>query len=172
MPKIALPLVACLLAIAATGASAQSVWKWRDAAGQIHLSDTPPPNDTPAGNVLQRPNGGRMPVAASASAVAAAPAASAPDTDLQKKKKQADREVAEKAAADKAALDQKNAEIRRDNCQRAQTQVSALQNGARVARLNAKGEREFLDDAARAAEIKRTQDIAAQNCGTAPASPR
>jgi hypothetical protein len=171
MQKIALPLVACLLAIAATGASAQSVWKWRDAGGQIHLSDTPPPSGTPAGNILQRPNGGRMPVALSASAAAPASGASAPDTDLQRKKKQADREVAEKATADKAALDQKNSEIRRDNCQRAQTQVSALQNGARVTRLNANGEREFLDDAQRAAELKRTQDIAAQSCGAAPAAP-
>jgi hypothetical protein len=168
MPKIALPLVACLLAIAAAGASAQSIWKWRDSAGQIHLSDTPPPSSVPAKDILQRGGGGGAP---SAAPVAAAPAASgtvaAVDSDLQKKKAKADQEKADKAAADKAALEQKNAAIRAENCQRAQNQAKAIDSGMRIARVNAKGEREYLDDNARAAELKRSQDIIAQNCGGA-----
>jgi hypothetical protein len=169
MQKIALSLVACLLAVAATGASAQSIWKWHDAAGQLHISDTPPPHDIPANAILQRPNGQPMAVPASAAAAAKAPGAGAStaDTDLERKKKQADREVADKSAADKASLDQKNDAIRRDNCQRAQTQVGALQSGTRMSRVNAKGEHEVLDDAGRADELKRAQDIAAQSCGGA-----
>ena len=48
MQKIALPFVACLLALAAVGAQAQTLWKWRDAAGQLHISDQAPPAGTPA----------------------------------------------------------------------------------------------------------------------------
>jgi len=165
MHKIASPLVACLLALAATGASAQSFWKWRDAAGQLHISDTAPPVGTPANAILQRPNAGA--VVDTPAATAASAAGSAPESDLQKKKKKADQEKAEAAAADKAALDQKNAAIRRENCQRAQAQVAGFQSGTRIATLNAKGEREFMDDATRAAELQRLQTIVQQNCGAA-----
>jgi hypothetical protein len=176
MQKLALPFVACLLAIAATGASAQSVWKWRDAAGQLHISDTAPPAGTPDKNILSRPSAGVvLPASTSTTTTAttagATPAsgASAPDGDLDKKKKAAEREKADKAAADKAEIDRKNAAIRADNCQRAKTAVSGIQSGGRLTQMNAKGEREFLDDAQRAAELKRSQDIVAQNCGAAPA---
>ena len=175
MPKIALPLVACLLAVAAAGASAQSIWKWRDSSGQIHVSDTPPPATVPAKDILQRA-AGAPPAAAPGTTPAPAPAAAvasggapAVDADLQKKKAKADQEKADKAAADKAALDLKNAAIRADNCQRAQQQAKALDSGVRIARLDAKGEREYLDDAARASERKRAQDVISQNCGGANA---
>ena len=174
MQKIALPLVACLLAIAATGASAQSVWKWRDAAGQLHISDTAPPPGTPDKNILGRPAGGVVQsvvstTTTSTSATTPASGASAPDSDLDKKKKAAEKEQTDKAAAAKAEIEKKNAAIRADNCQRAQTSASGIQNGGRLAVMNAKGEREFLDDAGRAAELKRVQDIVAANCGPAPA---
>ena len=169
MQKLALPFLACLLAIAATGASAQSVWKWRDASGQLHIGDTAPPVGTPEKDILGRPGGGALPIPVATAASAAPAGASAPLSDLDKKKKAADREKAEKAAADKADIDKKSAAIRADNCQRAKTSVSGIQSGVRMTQINAKGEREFLDDAQRAAELKRLQDIAAQNCGAAPA---
>jgi hypothetical protein len=174
MQKLALPLVACLLAIAATGASAQSVWKWRDAAGQLHVSDTAPPAGTPDQNIVSRPGGGVRSVVSTSSvtttsATTPVAGASAPDSDLDKKKKAADRDQTEKVAAAKADIEKKNAATRADNCQRAQSSVSGIQNGGRLAVMNAKGEREFLDDAGRAAELKRAQDGVAQNCGPAPA---
>jgi hypothetical protein len=177
MQKLVLPIVACLIAIAATGASAQSVWKWRDASGQVHISDAPPPANVPDKNILQRPSGAPAPAmaptpagegstsAATASAGAtASAAATGVDSELQKKKARADKEKAEKDAADKAALDKKNAAIRADNCQRAQGQVKAFESGVRIARTNANGEREFLDDKQRASELQRAQESAAQNC--------
>jgi hypothetical protein len=174
MPKIALPLAACLLAVAATGASAQSFWKWRDSSGQIHLSDTPPPATVPAKDILQRAAGtpaAPAPGTTPAPAATAASGVAAVDADLQKKKAKADQEKADKAAADKAALDQKNAAIRADNCQRAQQQAKALDSGVRIARMDAKGEREYLDDATRASERKRAQDIISQNCGGGSTAP-
>lgn len=174
MQKIALPFVACLLAIAAVGAHAQSLWKWRDASGQMHIGDTPPPPGTPAKNIISSPSAAaHAPAASSASTTTStATAASAPESDLDKKKKAADKDKADKDKADRAAADQKNAAIRNDNCTRATNEIAGLQAGNRIAVTNAKGEREYLDDAGRAAEIRRTQDIAASNCGAAAAAPQ
>ena len=171
MPKIALPLAACcLLAAVATGASAQSFWKWKDAAGQIHLSDIAPPATVPAKDILQRPAGGvasTAPVAAPAAAPASGPP-NAVDAELQKRKAKADKDKADQAAADKAVADQKRTAQRADNCRRAQQSVQAFDSGVRIAQMNAKGEREYLDDKQRAAERQHAQEGVTQNCGAAP----
>jgi hypothetical protein len=181
MQKIALPLAACLLAIAAVGAHAQPVWKWRDANGQLHISDSAPPPGTPQKNIISTPGGLAggagvlVPVGPGTlltkepSASGAAPAGSAPLSELEKRKLAADKEKAEQQKAERAALEQKNAAIRKDNCQRATSEAANLQIGGRIAQVNAQGEREILDDNQRAAELKRVQDIVAQNCGPAPA---
>jgi len=161
MHKLPAVFVACLLAGACLSASAQNYWKWRDASGQLHLSDTAPPPGVGDQDILQRPNGKSV---ATVALAAPAPASGGVDSELQKKKSQAEKDKADKAAADKLALDQKNAATRADNCQRAQTQAKALQSGVRVARLDANGERSYLDDKQRAAELQRTQDIVSQNC--------
>ena len=175
MPKTALPLAACLLAFAAAGAHAQSLWKWRDASGQMHISDTAPPPGTPAKNIISGPPGGVTPpsslvAATPASAPAVDPSASAAAAALEKKKKAADQEKAEKDKAAHAETEARNAAIRKDNCARAQTALAGLQSGQRIARINDKGEREILDDTARAAETKHAQDAVAANCGAAPAA--
>jgi hypothetical protein len=163
MQKSASLLVACLLALAAAGASAQAIWKWRDASGQMHITDTPPPSSVPDKDILKRPGNAPAPAAEAAPAPAAA-AASGVDSDLQKKKAKADKEKADTEAAAKAEADKKNAAVKAENCKRAQAQAGALQSGVRVAKLDANGERTFLDDDQRAAELKRAQDIIAQNC--------
>jgi len=172
MQKTALLFAACSLALAAASANAQPLWKWRDASGQLHVSDTAPPAGTPAKDIISTPagSGSAAPALTMATASsAAAPAASANDTALDKKKKAADKEKADKEKADHAAVDAKNAAIRKDNCTRAQGNLAGIQNGMRLARVNDKGEREILDDAGRAEELKRTQDSIASNCGPAPA---
>ena len=173
MQKTALPFVACLLAFAVAGAHAQPLWKWRDASGQMHISDTAPPPGTPAKNIISGPPGGvAVPSSLSAASAASAPpspAASSAMSALDKKKAAADQAKAEKEKADRAAADAQNAAVRKDNCARAQTALAGLQSGQRLARINDKGEREYLDDAARASETKHSQDVIAANCGAAPA---
>jgi Domain of unknown function (DUF4124) len=171
MPKTALPFAACLLAFAVAGAHAQTLWKWRDASGQMHISDTAPPPGTPARNIISGPPGGvavpsSLATAPSASAPANPAAASAPSA-LEKKKAAADQAKAEKEKADRAAADAQNAAIRKDNCARAQAALTTLQSGQRIATIDSKGERQIMDDSARNAEIKRTQDIVSSNCGAA-----
>ena len=186
MQKIALPFVACLLALAAVGAQAQPLWKWRDAAGQMHISDTAPPAGTPAKNIISAPPGGVAPPpvlttsSTSATSTTATKAATPPAADnaasgaespLEKKKKAADKERVDKEKADHAALEAKNAAVRKENCSRAQASQTAIESGQRMAKFNDKGEREVLDDAGRAEELKRTKDAIASNCGAAAAAP-
>jgi hypothetical protein len=174
MQKTALPFAACLLAFAVAGAHAQTLWKWRDASGQMHISDTAPPPGTPAKNIISGPPGGvavpsSLAAAPSASAPANPAAASAPSA-LEKKKAAADQAKADKEKADHAAADAQNAAIRKDNCARAQDALATLQSGQRVATVDSKGERQYMDDDARAGEIKRAQQSVTGNCGAAPAA--
>ena len=175
MQKTVLSLAACLLAFAAAGAHAQALWKWRDASGQLHISDTAPPAGTPSKNILSAPPGGiAPPPAALVPKPASAPADNKADlanqNALDKKKKAADQEKADQDRADRAAADARNAAQRKDNCEHAQSALRALQSGQRISRVTASGEREYLDDAGRASETKSAQDAVAANCGAAPAA--
>lgn len=142
-------------------------WKWLDKNGRTQYSDLAPPAGTPDHDILQRPGTGThqatpLPPAAPASAASGSPllAPKASDPELEAKRKKADQEAADKKKAD----DAKAAAARADNCSRAQTQMRTIDSGLRMARINAKGEREVLDAAARAAETRRTREIIASEC--------
>lgn len=173
--KLLLLALGCAWALAA---SAQ--WQWLDKDGRKVFSDRAPPLDIPEKNILKQPGGRPAARAAAAepaavpgaadqpAAVAAAPAkapASAPklsgvDKDLEQKKKQAE----EAEAAKQKAEDQKIAKGRAENCTRAKSAKGTLDSGIRVSRANAKGEMEILDEATRASETKRLQDIINADC--------
>ena len=163
---------------AVTAAHAQ--YQWVDKDGRRVFSDRPPPADVAPKNIVSQPRGSTAAVVrsapaapanepaageASVAAKPAAPAASAApgagvDKALEEKKKQA--EAAE--AAKKKAEEQKIAAAKADNCKRAMNSKSSLESGMRMARMNDKGEREVLDDAQRAAELKRVNAIIASDC--------
>ena len=160
-------LVVAVALLSALPAEAQ--WRWRDANGRVTASDMPPPREIPEKDILQRPSAAAKAAAAAATpaasaasaAAAAAPAASAPaDKDLQARKKAAEQEQQAKAKAE----EQRNAAIRADNCARARSHLSTLESGQRLARINDKGEREVLDDKARADEVRRAREVIASDC--------
>ena len=158
-------LTAVLGATLALPAVAQ--WKWRDASGHTQYSDTPPPPSVAERDILQRPQASmtssrRAVPAAPASAATDAPALvpKAADSELDVKRKQAELEVADKKKAEEA----KAAVARADNCARAKAQMRTFDAGGRVSRTNEKGEREYLDDKARAQETARTRDAIASEC--------
>jgi hypothetical protein len=149
-------------------------WKWRDKDGRITVSDRAPPPGVADKDILARPNA--LPAraaAAPAPAVAAtpagvtatpAPAASAPPTALEREVQARRRAAEEEKAAKAKAEEEKQAARRADNCSRARSQMATMESGQRVARVNDKGEREFLDDAARARELQRARDIVSSDC--------
>ncbi|RYF15060.1 MAG: DUF4124 domain-containing protein [Comamonadaceae bacterium] len=161
--RIALVALVCSAPLAAL-----SQWQWLDKDNRKVFSDQAPPPDVPANRILRQP-GQRGPAAApvaepvSAPAAAAKPALPKPsgvDKTLEERKKQA--EAAE--AAKKKAEDDKFAALQAENCQRAKQAKATYDSGVRVARVNDKGEREFIDDAARAAESKRLAEVIARDC--------
>ena len=177
MHKLVLLAVACSWAL---GASAQ--WQWVDKDGRKVFSDRPPPEDVPPKNILKQPSvASRSGPAARAiadpsqppgpGAAAAAPAPvprpSGKDSELEAKKAASDAEQ----EARKRAEAERIAKARAENCARAQQSKVTLTSGQLLSRTNAQGERVFMDDAARAADIRRADAVIASDCGPAkPAS--
>lgn len=145
-------------------------WQWVDKDGRKVFSDQPPPSNVPADKITRRP-GNRPapadadPVAADAAASAKASAASMPrvtgkDRELEDKKKA----VAAAEAEKKKQQDEQNAKARAENCSRAKQAKATIDSGMRLTMINAKGEREIMDDAARTAESKRLQGLIDSEC--------
>jgi hypothetical protein len=172
--KLIRPFLALVSAGLCTVAMAQ--WQWIDKDGHKVFSDRAPPPDVVDKNIVKRPAGrtASAPAAApadgaSTDAAQAAPAAAAPasapkpsglDKELEAKKKQA----ADAEAAKRKAEEERVTKAKIENCARAKQAKSTFESGVRVAKTNANGEREVMDDAARAAELKRIQGIIEADC--------
>ncbi len=172
MKLLRLTLLGLALALPAAGFAQ---WQWIDKDGRKVFSDQPPPPDVPAKNILRQPGpktrasvSVETPAAAASAASAAQSAKSAPgvpkisgkDKELEEKKKQADAAEAEKKREKEAEI----VKARADSCDRAKRAKASFDSGIRITRMNNKGEQEFLDDAARAAETKRLEGIIANDC--------
>ena len=95
------------------------------------------------------------------------PRPSGKDSELEAKKAASDAEQ----EARKRAEAERIAKARAENCARAQQSKVTLTSGQLLSRTNAQGERVFMDDAARAADIRRADAVIASDCGPAkPAS--
>lgn len=173
--KIAHLLVLGSVLLLPLGAHAQ--WQWIDKNNKKVFSDQGPPPDIPEKNILRRPGAAQARVTLSpAASTAAPPADAAPqapapvaaggakptgvDKELEEKARKA--EEAEKAR--KAAEDQKLAQAKADNCKRALQSKATFDSGIRIARTNTQGEREILDDKARAEETQRLQSVIDSDC--------
>jgi hypothetical protein len=144
--------------------AAFSQWQWIDSSGSKVFSDRPPPSDIPAKNILKQPGGAlkAKPIAIPElpSSSASAPKIGGVDKALEEKKKQAE----DAEAAKRKAESDKNAAARAENCTRARQSKVQFDSGIRIARVNEKGEREIMDDAARSAESQRIQEVINSDC--------
>lgn len=163
------------MALLGTCIAASAQWQWIDKDGRKVFSDRAPPVDVLDKNIVKRPPG-RVPstpapeaAAANAEAAQATPApgaaANAPkvngvDKDLEAKKKQA----ADADAAKRKADEERVTKAKIENCARAKQAKTTYDSGVRISRTTAAGEREILDDAARAEELKRIQGVIAADC--------
>ena len=145
-------------------------WQWIDSSGRKVFSDRPPGVEVPEKNILKQPaaraksNETQAGLPPPATGPVAAPVAAKPgegvDKGLMEKKKQADAAETAKRKADEERV----AVAKAENCNRARQAKTGLDSGARISRINEKGEREFLDDSARAAESQRNQSIIDSDC--------
>lgn len=147
-------LLTSLTALSLPGITGE-IYQWKDKSGQTVYSDNPP-----AGNVPARTIRGGAAVETPSAPEAATPGKSLPDREVEARKRQAE-QADKQAKSDKETAD---AAARKQNCETARNQLTALESGQRVSRFNAQGEREYLDDAQRAAEVERTQKIVADSC--------
>ena len=176
--KITLKTLFLTLCFGTFAITASAQWQWVEKDGRKIFSDRPPPSEIAEKDILKRPPGaakaatalapvvqalqaasGAKPPAAPASR-ASAPKLSGKDAELEAKKKKAEDEEAVKKKADA----EKTAKAKAENCERAKTGLATLQSGVRMAAVNAQGEREVFDDAKRASETKRAQEVIDASC--------
>ena len=157
------------LALTAASLPVLAQWQWTDSAGKTVFSDRAPPPEVPDKATRKRPSAASAadpaPAASGPSIMPAASAASPPvirrtDSALAAKAKQAEQAEVAQRGAQEARLRL----TRADNCARAKSALAHLAKGQRVARSNDRGEREVLDDAARALEQQRLQSVVDTEC--------
>ncbi len=144
LPAIALNV---LLVMAAPFAAAQ-VYKWVDEKGRVQYGESPPPG-----------------VKATPINVPAAPPAPAQpswkEKELESKRSKIERERRESAEANQARARDAN---REEACSDARRRLAILQEQIAVYQRNDKGERVYMEDKDRPAEIARYQRFVAENC--------
>ena len=162
-----LPLI--LVALVVTpDASAQ--YKWRDENGRLVYSDQPPPTSIPQDAVLQAPglrpsaerssgttgDGAKTPGAGTGSAGVT----TAADRELEFRRRRMERAESERKAAEETVKARQAA----TDCEETRTELRTLESGMRVSRINERGEREFIDDAQRAARIEAARKTSREHC--------
>ena len=153
-----------------TGVAAQ--WSWKEDNGRVVYSDRPPPPEIKASQILRQPTiqaPAPQPAVPGttgdpAKAADGKPAASGPKTiaerDMEFRKRQQERADAERKAQD----EQQKSTAKAAECERARGYLRSLEDGMRIARTDASGNREFLDDAERAQETERTRKMVQSLC--------
>ncbi len=162
--------------------AAHAQWQWVGKDGQKVFSDKPPPPDVPEKNILSRsgkppprisfsdgqPGNATQPAAELGAAPAPAPpgsvAAAAKPSGVDKELEEKTRKAEEAEKTKRAAEAQQAAKAQADNCARARQAKATFDSGIRVARVNAQGQREILDDTQRAAEQQRLKTVMASDC--------
>ena len=166
----------CVLIVAASVLSlpASAQYKWRDKAGVVQYSDMPPPPGTADKDVLQQPASASRKSAVGAASAAKGASANAPapgvtvtsaplkggEPELDAKLRKAEQDKAAKSKAE----DDRQMAARSENCARAKAYQRNLDEGMRITRTDAKGEREVLDDKALVEEARRTKAVIANDC--------
>lgn len=164
--RLCITVLACLSL--AGPSQAQSLWKWRDAKGQLQVSDRPPPMDVPESAVIQRPANTRLMARPAELPPSAAPSApSAPqqrDSELEARKRKLQQEQDARKKSEQEQAQARTQAQRAEFCSRTRNSLAAIDSGQRIARFNGKGEREVLDDAGRAEEAARLRRDLAEHC--------
>jgi hypothetical protein len=152
-------------------------WAWKDDNGRLVYSDRPPPANVKPGNIVHQPSRPTATPAPTPTSTPSTTAAASGDTqktadgtpaapkslaeqEMEFRKRQQERADAEKKAQD----EQQKAVAKAAECERARGYLKSLDEGIRIARTDASGNREFLDDSQRAAEVQRTRQIVQTTC--------
>src|SRR2546427_11802196 len=160
MIRIALLAVAYLVA---SSAQAQ-VRKCVDAEGKIIYTQDPCPANTKSGSisrsVIQAPAAAPADSAAKGEAAKSAAPKTAAEQEQAFRKRQQDQAKAAKESEQKSA----EAQRKEANCRNARERLTQYEIGGRQSRINAQGERYYLEDAQIEQEKARARADVAQRC--------
>ena len=151
MPKILVFLMLSVLA----GASHAQIKCWNEGSRRV-CGDAPPPG--------AKVTTVAVPAAPAPAAADPKAAKRGPLTPAEKEQDYRKRQAESKKEAEKLAVAQKDAESRRENCERAREALRTYESGGRIARTDAKGERYFLDDNQVAAETAKARQNVKETC--------
>ena len=126
------------------------LYKWKDAQGKVHYTDQPP---TVKAQIIKNSEPGQAAITSQATQ-----ALDAKDQADQKRRKEAE------DARAKAEKEAEQARVQRENCAKARSNLSTLQNSPRVYTTDAAGQRTYMDDAARARELANSQKAVSDFC--------
>ena len=152
-----LSLCLCLVSASATA----QIYTWKDAQGQTHYADTPPPNqDAKAPRAVNTAPA----VSTSGSAPAAAKSSTKPQTWADKDLEYRQRKAAE---AQSAAAKEKEAAAKTQNaeyCASLTRNIALFDRGGRITKPDAKGEPVYLSSEQIKAEGDALRDRYAKDC--------
>lgn len=155
-----------------TATSNAEIYKWKDKNGVVRYSDIPPPSNVPHQSLGKKTNKEPAPAPEAPTAApapdAAPVAAPAPQQKTPEEKPMVDadkQQKEEEAARQKAAAAEAEQKQKQELCTNAKAKLQGLQQGGRIYKMNEKGEREFMDDAALAQGVADAQAEVDKNCG-------
>jgi hypothetical protein len=137
-------------ALALTAHAHAQLYKWTDAQGKVHYTDQPPTLDS---QTVKPGTAGQAETTSEATK-----SLDAKEQAYQKRRKEAEEA---RAKADKEA---EQARIARENCDKARKNLGTLQNTPRVYSTDAAGQRVYMDDAARASSMDKSQKAISEFC--------
>ena len=164
MKRSKLYLIGIALVLCAAGANAQQ-YKWKDSRGRTVYGDVPPAgvNAVPLKPAQSSGSAPSAPAAAEGGAKAAAKP-SKPLTPAEQEMEFRRRVKEAQEAAAKQAEKSKEARESQENCELAREQERTLASGQRIARVDQRGERYYIDDAQRAEELAQARRSVSEWC--------
>jgi hypothetical protein len=127
-----------------------ALYKWTDASGKVHYTDQPPTSQATT-----------LPGTSSSQNQTTTQTIQSLDAQEQAYQKRVKEAAEARAKADKET---ETARLRQQNCDKARSNLSTLQNRSRVYTTNAAGQRVYMDDAARANAEASSQKAVSENC--------
>ncbi|MEW6120880.1 MAG: DUF4124 domain-containing protein [Pseudomonadota bacterium] len=132
------------------GPAHADLYKWVDGQGKVHYSDQPPTVE------VQTIKSSSPSEAATTSE--ATQTLNAREQEYQKRRKEAEE------AREKAEKEAEQVRIKRENCDKARSNLSNLLNKPRVYTTNAAGQRVYMDESARASALANSQKAVSEYC--------
>ena len=148
-------ILVLLIGLALAGVAQAQIKCWTTAEGKRACGDAPP-----AGAKVTTVRVSPAPADA-----AAKDAKKGPLTPAEREQEYRKRQVEAQKAAAKADQKKQDDDAKRENCERSQEMLRALESGQRIQRTDAKGERYYLEDAQRDQEAAKARAQVQQNCG-------